>query len=137
MSSPFYRRRGLIIVRCQIFGPERRATKRFDTGAVLALDTGAVQTMISNRILASIGYSTDATASDIQIRTASGIESVAEIALDKIEALDQERLAFPVLAHTLPEGARVDGLLGLDFLREQKLEVDFRLGRISLTSYDY
>ena len=131
MSSPFYRKRDLIIVRCQIFGPEGKYFVR------LALDTGAVQTMISIQILASIGYSTDASASDIQIRTASGIESVAEIALDKIEALDQERLAFPVLAHTLPEGARVDGLLGLDFLRNRKLEIDFRLGRITLTSYDY
>ena len=127
MSSPFYRRRGLIIVRCQVFGPKGNTLAR------LALDTGAVQTMISIQILASLGYSTDAAASDIQIRTASGIESVAEIALDKIEALDQEHLAFPVLAHTLPEGARVDGLLGLDFLRNRKLEIDFRLGRIDLT----
>ena len=131
MSSPFYRRRGLIIVRCQVFGPKGNTLAR------LALDTGAVQTMISIQILASLGYSTDAAASDIQIRTASGIETVAEIALDKIEALDGERLAFPVLAHTLPEGARVDGLLGLDFLRNRKLEIDFRLGRITLTSYDY
>ena len=93
--------------------------------------------MVSTEMLNSAGYSTDAFASDIQIRTASGIETVAEIALDKIKALDGQRLAFPVLAHTLPEGARVDGLLGLDFLREQKLEIDFRLGRITLTPYDY
>ena len=131
MSSPFDRRRGLIIVRCQIFGPEGSYFVR------LALDTGAVQTIINAQILSSLGYSTDASESDIQIRTASGIESVAEIALDRIEALEQEQFAFPVLAHTLPEGARIDGLLGLDFLREQKLEIDFRLGRITLTPYDY
>ncbi len=126
MSSPFNRRGGLIIVRGKIFGPQK------DAFVWLALDTGAVQTMISTRILNRIGYSTDASASDIQIRTASGIETVAETTLDKIEALDQQRLTFPVLAHTLPEGARVDGLLGLDYLRNRKLEIDFRLGRIDL-----
>ncbi len=89
--------------------------------------------MISTRILNRIGYSTDASESDIQIRTASGIEQVAEVTLDKIEALQQEWLTFPVLAHTLPEGAPVNGLLGLDYMRNRKLEIDFRLGRIDLT----
>ena len=131
MSSPFNRKGGLIIIRGQIFGPQK------DAFVWLALDTGAVQTMISTKILASMGYSTDASESDIQIRTVSGVKSVAEITLDKIEALNQEQFAFLILAHTLPEGARVDGLLRLDFLREQKLEVDFRLGRITLTRYDY
>ena len=127
MSSPFNRKRDLIIVRCQIFGPKKNVFVR------LALDTGAVQTMISTEMLHSAGYSTESSAGDIQIRTASGIEFVPEVALDKIKALNQQRLMFPVLAHTLPEGARVDGLLGLDFLRNRKLEIDFRLGRIDLS----
>ena len=127
MSSPFNRKRDLIIVRCQISGPKKTVFVR------LALDTGAVQTMISTEMLHSAGYSTDASSGDIQIRTASGIEFVAEIALDRIEALNQQRRTFPVLAHTLPEGARVDGLLGLDYLRNRKLEIDFRLGRIDLS----
>lgn len=37
-----------------------------------------------------------------------------------------------VVAHTLPPSATVDGLLGLDFLRERLLTVDFRVGSISL-----
>ena len=127
MSSPFYRRRGLIIVRCQIFGPQG------DTRVRLALDTGAVQTMVSTQMLNSIGYDTEASEGDIQIMTASGVELAAEVTLDKIAALDQKRLAFTVLAHTLPEGASVDGLLGLDYFRNRKLEIDFRLGRIDLT----
>jgi hypothetical protein len=46
--------------------------------------------------------------------------------------MGQERNHFPVLAHTLPPSASVDGLLGLDFLREQVIQIDFRQGIISL-----
>jgi hypothetical protein len=37
---------------------------------------------------------------------------------------------FPVLGHTLPPSAGVDGLLGLDFLRGQSLTLDFRSGHL-------
>jgi hypothetical protein len=47
-------------------------------------------------------------------------------------AMGQERTDFPVLAHTLPPSASVDGLLGLDFLRRQIVTIDFRRGIISL-----
>ena len=52
--------------------------------------------------------------------------------LAKISALGQDRIDFPVLAHTLPPGAGVDGLLGLDFFRGQFLTLDFRTGQITL-----
>ena len=39
---------------------------------------------------------------------------------------------FPVLAHTLPPSAGVDGLLGLDFVRGGRLTVDFRAGHVTL-----
>ena len=36
------------------------------------------------------------------------------------------------MAHTLPAGALVSGLLGLDFLRDQVLTIDFRAGQVTL-----
>jgi hypothetical protein len=51
----------------------------------------------------------------------------------RIVALGQERASFPVLAHTLPPSAGIDGLLGLDYLRGQTLTVDFRSGTITLS----
>lgn len=36
------------------------------------------------------------------------------------------------LCHDLPAEVRVDGLLGLDFLRGRRLTLDFRTGRLSL-----
>jgi hypothetical protein len=46
--------------------------------------------------------------------------------------LGKERIGFPVLGHTLPPSAGVDGLPGLDFLRGQQLTVDFRNGQVTL-----
>jgi hypothetical protein len=46
--------------------------------------------------------------------------------------LGQHRFGFPVLAYTLPVSASVYGLLGLDFLRDQVLTIDFRAGQITL-----
>jgi hypothetical protein len=37
-----------------------------------------------------------------------------------------------VLAHTLPVSASVHGLLGLDFLRDGVLTIDFVAGQVSL-----
>jgi O-methyltransferase involved in polyketide biosynthesis len=48
----------------------------------------------------------------IQVTTGSGVEFVPRITLDKIVALGQERIHFPVLGHTLPPSAGIDGLLG-------------------------
>jgi hypothetical protein len=46
--------------------------------------------------------------------------------------LGQHRFVFPVIGQTLPPSSGVDGLLGLDFLRDQILTIDFRLGQITL-----
>jgi hypothetical protein len=88
--------------------------------------------VIRTAVLASIGYD-PATAPDrLQMTTGSGIEYVPRLSIDRFEALGQQRTAFPVIAHTLPPTAAIDGVLGLDFLRGQRLTVDFRRGLISL-----
>jgi len=47
-------------------------------------------------------------------------------------ALGHERAGFPVLAHTLPPSAGVDGLLGLDFFHNLSLTIDFRGGQLTV-----
>lgn len=42
------------------------------------------------------------------------------------------RQEFEVVGMTLPPSASVDGLLGLDFLRDPCLTIDFRRGKIEL-----
>jgi hypothetical protein len=69
----------------------------------------------------------------IEVTTGSGIERVLEITVIHFAALEQECTNFLVLAHDLPASAGIDGVLGLDFFREQNLNIDFRNGLITLT----
>jgi predicted aspartyl protease len=99
----------------------------------LALDTGATATVINTGMLVALGYDPALVPDRIQITTGSGVEFVPRIPLQKLVALGQERTNFPVLCHTLPPSAGIDGLLGLDFLRGQMLSIDFRTGTLMLT----
>jgi predicted aspartyl protease len=126
MSFPFEPQRGLIIVRAELWGPTGSAVLR------LALDTGATSTIVNVGMLVSIGCDPALVPDRIQVTTGSGVEFVPRVTLDRIVALGQERRGFPVLAHTLPPSAGVDGLLGLDFLRGQSVTIDLRNGRVTL-----
>jgi hypothetical protein len=68
----------------------------------------------------------------MQITTASGIEFVSTIIVQRLAVLGQERANFPVLCHTLPPDTEVDGVLGLDFFRGRRLTLDFRVGLVML-----
>jgi predicted aspartyl protease len=122
----FNAERGMIIVRAEVFGPDSSAVLR------LALDTGATATMISQSRLLQIGCDPSTSAKRLQITTASGVEFVPRVTLNKIVALGTQHTEFAVLAHTLPPSASIDGLLGLDFLRGLNLNLDFRNGLITL-----
>lgn len=66
-------------------------------------------------LLALLGYDPSTILTRVRVATASGVESVPRLAIERITALDQVRHRFPVVCHTLPPSTGVDGLLGLDF----------------------
>jgi hypothetical protein len=127
MSIPFDPQHGLVIVRAAVDGPSGSAVLR------LALDTGATGTVINVGMLVALGYDPALVPERIQVTTGSSVEFVPRITLHKMTALGQERTNFPVLGHTLPPSAGIDGLLRLDFVRGQTLTVDFRTGTLRLT----
>ena len=98
----------------------------------MALDTGATATLVNSDISVLLGYDPSVAPTRKQITTGSGVEFASEISVEKVEALGLERIDFPVLCHTLPPSASVDGLLGLDFLRGQRLVLDFRSGSLTI-----
>ena len=126
MSVSFDAQRGLVVVPAELEGPLGSALIR------LAVDTGATSTLINAAILVSLGYDPRASTERVQVTTGSGVEFAPQINLQVIRALAREHSAFPVLCHTLPPSAGVDGLLGLDFFRGQNLNIDFRVGQIIL-----
>ncbi len=97
----------------------------------LALDTGATSTLVSWDLVVLVGYDPAAVARRVQVTTGSGVEFVPEVTVMRLDALDQSRSEFPVLCHTLPPTATVDGVLGLDFLRGGRLVVDFRSAEVA------
>lgn len=98
----------------------------------LALDTGASGTIISAKKLREIGYNLDNPEDEIYITTGSGLIFVPKITIEKLTALGKEVSDFEVIAHDFPPTSSVDGVLGLDFLRESILEIDFKQGYIEL-----
>jgi predicted aspartyl protease len=122
MSLRFDPTEGLIVVPTRLFGPTGDAVVR------LALDTGATRTVVNWDVVVLLGYDPAIASERVQMTTGSGVEFVPRIVLERMEALGQERQDFPILCHTLPPSATVDGVLGLDFFRGQRLIVDLRAG---------
>ena len=116
---------GLIVIPTRLFGPTGKTMV-----VQLALDTGATDTVISWDVIVTLGYDPAVVEEKIQITTGSGIVFVPRINLEKIEAIGEICDKLPILCHTLPPSATIDGLLGLNFLRaiKKKLVIDFRNG---------
>jgi predicted aspartyl protease len=123
---PFNRDKGLIIVPVRLQGATGDIVVRF------ALDTGATGSSVNWDIAKLLGYDPDNITERTQLITASGVERAPAIVLQRIEALGQEHSKFSVLCHSLPADAGIDGILGLDFFRNSRLVLDFRLGLVSL-----
>lgn len=126
MSHPFDPSHGPILVRAEVTGPERSLALQ------LILDTGATTRLLSDAVLAALGYDPASVTDRVRMTTGSLVTAVPKVVLTRLTALGRHRFAFPALAHTLPVGASVHGLLGLDFLRDGALTIDFRSGRITL-----
>ncbi|MCC7474648.1 MAG: retropepsin-like domain-containing protein [Pirellulales bacterium] len=126
MSVRFSAETGLVIVRAELWGPAGSTILR------MALDTGAVTTPVNADPMTWVGYDLAACSSRVQLTTGSGVEYAAKVTVQRMASLGLKREGFPIVCHTLPPSANVDGLLGLDFLRGQVLQLDFRLGEIVL-----
>jgi predicted aspartyl protease len=117
----------LVVVTAHVYGPTS------DTIVRLALDTGSVGTVIHPDILTAIGYDLSQPTGQVRIVTASGIEAASRLVLSRIVTLDQQREEFAITCHALPAATNVEGLLGLDFYRQQRrLVIDFRAGEVTL-----
>ena len=126
MSQAFDPHSGLIVVPAVLWGPSGEIAAR------LALDTGATRSMLSWDVLIGVGYDPSVSQDRVHVTTGSAVDFVPTVSVLKLRSLEQEREGFPLLCHTLPSSAHVDGLLGLDFFRGQRLVVDFREGTVAL-----
>jgi predicted aspartyl protease len=123
----FYRadkKGSLLLIRVFVEGALGRAYPK------LLIDTGSAYTLISQEILESVGCSPAAAKRRQRIITGSGYEIVPVVSVNKFHCLGILLENIEVLAHTLPFGAYVDGLLGMDFLGKFEVEIKPYSGEI-------
>ena len=126
MSFRFNPDTGLIVIPARLWGPKGVYDVK------LALDTGATGTLIKWSAAVYIGYDPAISLERTKLTTGSSVEYAPRIIISEIEAIEQRRKNFPILCHTLPPSARVDGVLGLDFFRGYKLTIDLKIGTIDI-----
>jgi len=114
----------LIILKAFVEGPVGKAYPS------LLLDTGSAYTILSQEILESIGCSPAIPKRTQRIITGSGYEIVPVVLANRFHCLGKLLENFAILAHTLPFGVYVDGLLGMDFLNLFEVEIKLHSGEI-------
>lgn len=118
------KRGALLLIRAFVEGESGRAYPK------LLLDTGSAYTLISQEILESIGCSPALPKRTQRIITGSSYEIVPVVSVDQFHCLGSLLENFEIFAHTLPFGAYVDGLLGMDFLCKFEIEIRLYSGEI-------
>jgi len=118
---------GLIMVDIGLWNRKKSAYNKMS----ITVDTGASVTTISTDILFRAGY--DVSSGTMKrITTASGIEYVREVTVEKIKLENYEINNILVYAHTFPQESFSSGVLGLNVLSGFDVNILFSAGIIEL-----
>lgn len=98
----------------------------------MTLDTGATYTMIPWKIARVLGLGPEISERRVDITTASGVESVPLVSLNSMMLFDKRVRKIDVVIHDLPPRSYVDGLVGLNFLKNFRVCLDFREGILEI-----
>lgn len=102
----------------------------------LALDTAATHTTIDSNILYFSGYDLKSAIGEREIETSNGIIEVEVFNVGELECLGITKTNFEVQVYDFKaHGVQsdYDGVIGLDFLIENKICIDFRSGEITIS----
>lgn len=99
---------------------------------LMALDTGATYCMIPWKIADALALRPELYKEKIETITASGVEIVPIVEIESVRMDDAEASTVKATVHDLPEKSYVDGLLGLSFLRNFNILLNFKEGVMSL-----
>lgn len=98
----------------------------------LLIDSGSTYTILSWELLLSLKLDPATSSTRRPINTANGLLVLPEVEVNSFHSLGQFVERFPVLAHTIPLGSQVDGLLGMNFLRQFEMDFNFKQATIRL-----
>ncbi len=120
--------KNLIIVDIDVEGADGRKLLTLP----VVLDTGASSTIIPREVASSLGYDLARVTQQVKIVTGSGVEYVKVIMARKLTAIGEPIEDIEILCHDLPEESKVDGLLGLNFLRHFDIDISFSRGTVTI-----
>ena len=98
----------------------------------LLIDTGSTYTILSWEALLSLGLNPASSLTRRHVTSANGLIVAPEVEIDEFYSLGQRIEHFPVLAHTIPLGSQVSGVLGMNFLRRFDTNLNFKQATIRL-----
>lgn len=116
----------IIVVEANLKG--EKVTERLK----MALDTGVTYTMIPWKAAEILGLKPEMPGEKVDITTASGVQSVPLVVVNSLSLGTMSIEDTEVVVHDLPERSHVDGLLGLSFLRNFKICMDFKEGVLEI-----
>lgn len=99
---------------------------------LLALDTGSGYTVLTPNLIEALGYQVTGDNPTTRIATVTEVVTRPRVTVDEVLALGLRRSGLEVVVSALPRGVGFHGLLGLDFLHNSRLTIDFRRGEIEL-----
>jgi len=97
----------------------------------VVLDTGATTTILPADILSDLGYDPGCPElSRTRMITGSGIEYAPGIVVKSLVVGGEKVNNVEVLCHDLPTEAGIDGLLGLNFLKNFDFTIEYSSGKL-------
>lgn len=107
----------LLVTRAAVSGPE--GTKVIN----LLVDTGSTYTILPVEVLESVGLSPTQSKEHERIATGSGYIMAPKVTIQRLDTLGKQFRRVVTIAHTLPFGGTIDGLLGMDLLCRMKAKI--------------
>ena len=103
----------------------------------LALDTAATHTTIDSNVLYFFGYELKDSKGEKEVETSNGIIVVERYEIERFECLGVTKTNFEVqvydfLSHGITSD--YDGIIGLNFLKDNKFCIDIQKGEIIIES---
>lgn len=104
----------------------------FSRVARMALDTGASITVITPKIAYRLGFAAEDLIPTSYMTTATRTEKVSEVKLLSVSLGDQTISNLEARVFNLPDELKIDGLMGLNFLRHFNITLNFAEGILGL-----
>lgn len=114
----------VIVLDVEIEGSTEKTTKR------MAFDTGATYILLPWEVAELIGY--EDSKEKTTLITASGVELAPIVTLKSVAVLGKKVKNVKAVIHDLPPRSYVDGLLGLSFLRNFNINLNFKEATLEL-----